>query len=96
MLYVRAGMVRGRFNTTYNKGVSTGQFIDRTDTLSGVKTGFGAEIPVGDATFLRFDFTHTIYESFSFVTGHGGGANADSMEFDNSENLFRLGLGFRF
>jgi len=96
MLYVRAGMVRGRFNTTYNKGVSTGQFIDRTDTLSGVRTGFGAEIPVSDATFLRFDFTHTIYESFSFVTGHGGGATADSMDFDNSENLFRLGLGFRF
>ncbi len=96
LLYVRGGMVRGRFNSSYNKGVSVGQFIDRTDTLSGVRTGFGAEIPVSQTTFFRFDFTHTVYESYSFVTGHGGGASADEMDFDNSENLFRLGLGFRF
>ncbi len=96
LVYARGGMVRGRFNTTYNKGINSAQFINRTDTLSGVRTGFGAEIPISRVTFLRFDFTHTNYENYSFVTAHGGGANADEMTFDNSENLFRFGLGFRF
>ncbi|UCH47391.1 MAG: outer membrane beta-barrel protein [Betaproteobacteria bacterium] len=96
LLYARVGAVRGRFNTAYEKGPNTAFYIDRTDTVSGVRTGFGAEVPVSQVTFLRVDFTHTNYESYSFVTAHGGGANADEMNFNNSENMFRLGLGFRF
>ena len=96
LVYARIGGVRGRFNTAYDKGANSAEFIDRTDTVSGVRAGFGTEIPISGVTFFRMDFTHTNYESYSFVTGHGGGINADEMTFDNSENLFRFGLGFRF
>ena len=96
LLYARVGAVRGRFNTAYEKGNNSAAYIDRTDTVDGVRAGFGAELPISRSTFTRLDFTHTNYESYSFVTTHGGGTNADEMTFDNSENLFRLGLGFRF
>jgi hypothetical protein len=96
LLYARVGAVRGRFNTAYEKGPNTAFYIDRTDTVSGVRAGFGTELPLTRVTFLRIDFTHTNYETYSFVTQHGGGANADEMNINNSENLFRFGLGFRF
>jgi opacity protein-like surface antigen len=96
LVYMRVGAVNGRFNTAYEKGNNAAQYIARSDTLNGIRAGMGAEIPIGRTTFLRMDFTHTNYDSFSFVTAHGGGANADQMTFNNSENLFRFGLGFRF
>jgi hypothetical protein len=42
---------------------------------------------------VRLDYTYTDYNSYSFVTSQGA---ADSIEFDNDESLFRLGLGIRF
>jgi hypothetical protein len=96
LLYARFGAVRGRFNTEYDKGTNTALFVDQTNTMSGVRVGFGTELPITDVTFMRLDFTHTNYDTYTIVTQHGGGANADEMNFDNSENFFRLGLGFRF
>jgi len=96
LLYARFGTVRGRFNTSYEKGTNTALFVDQTNTMSGVRVGFGTELPITDVTFMRLDFTHTNYDTYTIVTQHGGGANADEMNFDNSENFFRLGLGFRF
>ncbi len=96
LLYGRVGEVRTRFNTTYNKGASSGQWIDRTDRLEGTRFGIGAEVPASRTAFVRMDYTYTKYDSYGFVTGHNGGLNADAMNFDNRENLFRLGLGFRF
>ena len=61
-----------------------------------MRVGFGTELPITDVTFVRLDFTHTNYDTYTIVTQHGGGANADEMNFDNSENFYRLGLGFRF
>ena len=96
LLYGRIGQVRTRFNTTYNKGASSAQWIDRTDRLNGTRLGIGAEVPAFRSAFVRMDYTYTKYDSYGFVTGHAGGANADEMTFNNRENLFRLGLGFRF
>jgi len=56
----------------------------------------GAEVPLTKTSFIRLDYTHTDYESYDFVTEHGGGSNRDEMRFDTSTDLFRLGLGLRF
>jgi len=96
LFYLRAGPVFGRFRTQWNKGNNPDAYVDRTDHLTGLRLGVGSEFTLTRNAFLRLDFTHTEYESYRFVTIHGGGANADEMKFDNAESLFRLGLGVRF
>ncbi len=97
LLYGRVGAVRTRFNTLYNKGAGTANWIDRSDALDGTRIGLGAEIPASQNAFVRMDYSYTRYnDSVDFVTGHDGGANPDAMSFENSESLVRLGLGFRF
>jgi hypothetical protein len=97
MLYGRIGAVQTRFNTIYNKGAGVGSWIDRSDKLDGTRIGLGAEIPASENAFVRMDYSYTRYDdSVDFVTTHDGGANPDDMHFENSESLFRLGLGFRF
>jgi outer membrane immunogenic protein len=93
LLYARAGKVRTRFNTTWVKGNNTLNYVDRDDRKSGNRIGVGTELPVSRSAFVRLDYTYTDYKSYSFVTSH---AAADSMEFDNAESLFRLGVGVRF
>lgn len=94
LLYGRVGAVRTRFNTSYVKGGSAANWIDRSDTLDGTRIGLGAEIPASDNAFIRMDYSYTRYgDPVSFVTTH---ANSDAMNFENSESLVRLGLGFRF
>jgi len=97
LLYGSVGAVRTRFNTIYEKGAGTGSWIDRSDKLDGTRFGLGAEIPASDNAFVRMDYSYTRYgDSVSFVTTHDAGANPDAMNFENSETLVRLGLGFRF
>ncbi len=97
LLYGRIGAVQTRFNTMYNKGNSTGAWINRSDTLGGTRVGLGAEIPASQNAFVRMDYSYTRYDdTVSFVTTQDGGANPDAMRFDNAESLVRLGLGYRF
>ncbi len=97
LLYGRIGAVQTRFNTIYEKGASANAWIDRSDTLSGARFGLGAEIPASENAFVRMDYSHTNYgDTVNFVTTHDSGANPDAMNFENSETLVRLGLGFRF
>lgn len=97
LLYGRVGAVQTRFNTMYNKGASMGAWINRSDTLAGTRVGVGAEIPASENAFVRMDYSYTRYDdAVGFVTTQGGGANADTMNFDNRESLARLGLGYRF
>jgi hypothetical protein len=102
LLYARAGKVRSRFITTYNKGAGSGNpspWINRLDKLDGTRIGFGAEVPAYRNAFVRMDYSYTKYDSFSFVTTNGIGSgtpNPDAMTFQDNENLFSLGLGLRF
>lgn len=93
LLYVKAGRVRTRFNTTWVKGNNRNNDVDRDDEVYGQRLGLGAEMPVSKSSFLRMEYSFTDYDSYSFVTSH---ANFDTMTFSNSETLFRLGLGIRF
>jgi len=94
LLYGRVGAVETRFNTIYNRGNNTGNWINRSDTLDGTRFGLGAEIPASENSFVRMDYSYTRYsDEVNFVTEQTA---PDDMSFDNSESLVRLGLGFRF
>lgn len=93
LLYARVGTVRTRFNTRWAKGNNRFNDVDRDDTESGLRLGVGAELPISRRAFARLDYSYTDYDSYDFVTSH---AEFDSMQFDNSETLFRMGIGTRF
>jgi hypothetical protein len=92
LLYARAGQVRTKFNTIYNKG-NVNNWVDRDDTLKGNRFGLGAEVPFANNVFVKMDYAVTNYDAYGFTTLH---ANADTENFDNKEALFSLGLGMRF
>lgn len=96
VIYLKGGPVRTEFTTQWSKGNNQNLDIERKDTLDGIRVGLGAEVPLTKQSFIRLDYTHTDYESYDFVTEHGGGTNRDEMRFDTSTDLFRLGLGIRF
>jgi opacity protein-like surface antigen len=94
LLYGRVGQVQARFNTIYNRGANDAKWINRSDTLDGTRVGVGAEIPASQNTFIRMDYSYTRYnDPVRFVTEQ---AAPDAMNFDYTENLVRLGLGYRF
>lgn len=93
LVYVRAGAVRGRFRTVYEKGANPDAWIDRDDTLSGTRIGMGLEVPLTANLFLRLDYTSTVYSALAFTTTQ---QRADELRFGYRQHLARLGLGFRF
>lgn len=93
LLYVRAGAVRGRLRTLYEKGGNPEAWVDRDDTRSGHRIGVGLEAPLTANLFLRLDYTSTVYDPVDFTTAH---ERADELRFRNRQNLARLGFGFRF
>jgi len=93
LLYLSGSRMRARFVTHWEKGNNSTNYIERDDKVYGDRVGIGAEIPTSKSIFLRVNYSYTDYESYSFITSHG---NTDDMTFDNSETLFRLGLGVQF
>lgn len=96
LLYVKAGTVQTEVTTQWAKGNNRNFDIERDDDIHGLRIGLGAEVPLTQQSFIRLDFSHTNYDSYDFVTEHGGGSNSDAMRFDTTTNLFKLGLGVRF
>ncbi len=96
LLYVRGGGVRTEFSNHYEKGNNRSNDIDREVSLSGLRLGIGAEVPITELAFLRLDYSHTVYEPYEIVTNHGNGANRDEITFDTTTDLVRLGIGTRF
>ena len=93
LLYVRVGPMRTRFNTTWAKGMNALNYVDRDDVVTGIRMGVGAEVPFTRSLFARLDYSYTDYDSYSFVTSQ---VQADDMKFNNTETLFRLGVGAHF
>ena len=93
LLYARAGAVKTRFNTAWIKGGNRQNDIERDDNVWGNRIGVGAEVPLTETSSIRFDYTYTNYDSYDFTTSHG---SPDTMEFDNEETLFRMGLSVSF
>jgi opacity protein-like surface antigen len=87
LVYARAGVVNGVFRTDYEEGASK---ISQEDSLAGWQFGAGVEVPLSDDLHVRFDYTHSEFESYEVDYGNG----IDS--FDPEENLFRVGMTKRF
>lgn len=93
LLYSRLGRVKTKFNTEWDKGHGVNSFVDRDDNVWGDRFGIGAEIPIAEKLSVRLDYSVTDYDTYGFVTSN---SNYDSMEFDNEESLFRIGMMFGF
>lgn len=93
LMFATAGVDRARFKTTWDKGNNSENQVSRDDEVWGWHLGVGAELPLGERTALRLDYTETDYDDYSFTTEHG---NADDMTFDNRRSHFRVGLNVYF
>ncbi|MFO7582266.1 outer membrane beta-barrel protein [Guyparkeria sp.] len=96
LLYARLGKARSQFNYRYAKGAQASNDINRDEIEIGDRYGLGAEVPLTPNTFVRFDYSRTDYGDIEFVTGHGDGANADEVRWENTSDQFRVGVGYRF
>ena len=90
LIYGRAGLVETRFSTDY---ATTGSAARGEQTKTGIRVGGGVEMPIGKSTQMRFDYTWTDYGSYNLKYSNGP-AGTDS--FKNTENLFRVGLAYKF
>jgi hypothetical protein len=90
MLYGRLGAVRTDFHTYYTENDALANAVDATFKQNGVRYGLGVEMPASKNLFWRFDYSYTDYRAYplDYATGLD--------HFNNSEALFRLGLGWRF
>jgi opacity protein-like surface antigen len=82
LFYARIGAVRTEFTTNY---FFNDVAVDQDDTAAGLRLGGGVELAPTTNTFLRLDYAYTNYDEYEAYD-----------TFDNSETLFRLGLGARF
>jgi len=89
LLYARAGVVQSDFEINFMRGANT---VIKDDSETGVRVGFGMEIPTGEHWSTRLDYTHTTYGDMSLVAP----PNNSIERYDPSESLFRLGLARRF
>ncbi len=90
LLYAEAGKVRTDFDTHYEVNGDPATVVQRTFTEDGTRVGLGVETPAGRHLFWRMEYTHTDYDSYTVDYG------IDTEQFDNDDNQFKLGLGWRF
>jgi opacity protein-like surface antigen len=93
LLYVTGSTVRTRFVTTWEKGANLANFVNRDDKVSGFRVTVGSDIPLTRSAFLRASYAVTDYTPYGFTTNH---AQPDTMAFNNTDTLFKLGLGVHF
>jgi opacity protein-like surface antigen len=74
------------------KGPNAVNDVARDDDIDGFRYGIGAEINLSERVFTRLEYSYTEYGNYVFSTTHG---QSDEMDFDNSEGVFRVGLGVR-
>lgn len=87
LLYGRAGLVRSKFDQDYS---FSGNVVDQSETLDGVRFGGGVEFAINDRMRARLDYTQTEYDSNSIDY------NVGVDRFDTTERLFRIGLTRQF
>ena len=91
LLYGRGGAVRSKFKTSYYTANNLpGNAVDDSTSQTGIRYGLGADIPASDRLFVRFDYSYTDFDSYT------ADAVSEIEKLGPSENLFRLGLGWRF
>lgn len=88
LTYMRLGVARTEFDTDYR--TSSGRAFDQTNDRYGPRVGVGLEAPLTNRWFLRLDYTYTDYGDYDVTVP----SSTDT--FSNSENLFGVGVGYRF
>ncbi len=98
MLYGKAGMVETDFHTyfTENQYAPLGGAFDQAHTESGTRVGVGLEIPASRNVFVRTDYSHTDYEDYQAPHWISATGTTASETFDNHNDVFSLGVGWRF
>ena len=86
LLYGRFGVVGGLLNTRYASGMVS---VSNQGWQAGWRAGFGMEVPLTQATAVRFDYTYTDYGKHKLATSNG------VETYKTRESLFRLGAIFR-
>jgi hypothetical protein len=80
LVYAQAGAVNGVFRTDYQE---SGSRVVQDQTLAGWQFGVGVEVPLSNDLHVRFDYTHSEFDSYQIDSANG----TDSL--DPEENLFR-------
>lgn len=89
LVYARAGRVRAELDTDYRFDGIGVHVRDERDVWA-TRAGIGVEVPTSEHAFVRLDYTRTDYEDYSIRYDTG------TETFDSDEDLFRIGLGYRF
>lgn len=95
LLYGKLGAVRTAFHTYYAENLYPAGAFDRDHTETGRRIGFGLEIPASRQFFVRTDYSYTDYDNYD-VTYQSDVAATTTERFDVRENVFSIGLGWRF
>lgn len=93
LVYVRGARMRTRFNTEY-RFAGEGVDIEDERTLMGNRFGLGVEAPATEHLFVQLDYSYTDYHAYDITYSTSTGDGTET--FNNDEDLFRLGLGYRF
>lgn len=93
LLYTRVGALVTRFNTKYQKGNNSSSWIDTDNIKTSSLLGLGIQTPLTRSVFIRFDYSYLPPTQYSFTTTQ---ASPDTVYFDNTSALFRLGMGVVF
>lgn len=64
--------------------------ISDDDWFNGPRAGIGIEYAATDSLFARLEYTHTWYGSNTYTDG------AATLDLEGDENLFLVGVGYRF
>ncbi len=87
ILYGRFGIVSSHMRTLYDHPAGS-EDISRKET--GYAMGLGADAGFGRRGFVRAEYSLSSYGDYDVSTGE-----AESDNFSNTENQFRIGIGFR-
>lgn len=96
LLVGKLGLVRTDFHTYYTENQYPAGAFNRDHTETGTRFGLGMEIPASRSLFVRTDYTHTRYGSYGVTRQSDAGPVYTTEDFDTSDSVFSLGLGWRF
>lgn len=99
-IYGRLGYQRTEYELTESGTGLTGlDTVSVDETFGGIRYGIGLETAMTNNLALRLDWSLTDYSdegySESFQNDFGG-TETESLSFDPTENLFQVGLSYRF
>lgn len=88
LLYGQAGWQRTRMDYQFDGSDSS---ATGRENLEGYRLSLGTELTLQSDIFFRFDYSFTTYNEEQVDLGDG-----DRIYLDPTENLFRVGVGYRF